>query len=268
VWSKWRRSRLTTSIAEPLYAGATNFPQGPPEHATVATTGSTVRGMVPIQLPVETDSVSFSSGGLPTHPQSDEELLVGLLEVCRDIASPRASVRIALRAQGRLPELIDGIVTPEAVPLQTVVWLASEVARRVAAGRAARRQLARPADVAAVATCELAGAERERLLLLVCDAGNKLLHMTVITEGTADRLLLPVREILAFVLQRGGRGFAVAHNHPSGDTTASQSDLAGTRALTDAARVVGLRSLGHVIVAGEEWQAVGSGEVREGGVDG
>jgi DNA repair protein RadC len=217
-------------------------------------------------FPLDADSVSFGFGGQSA--RSDEDLLVGLMEACRDIADPRASVRIALCAQGGLTDLVDGVAVPGAAQIRTAVRFANEVAGRVAAGRAARRRLSRPADVAAVATCELVGAERERLLLLVCDAGNRLMGTTVMTEGTVDRLLIPVRETLAVVLQLGGRAFAVAHNHPSGDTTPSQADLAGTRALAAAANVVGLRFLGHVIVAREAWQAVDSGQGGEGGVDG
>jgi hypothetical protein len=230
--------------------------------------GSTVRSMVSFQISQPTESASVSSFAPSIRLPSDHDLLVGLMEVCRQVADPRASVRMALGAHGRVADLVDGAAASDTDVLMTVVRLANEVARRVAADQASRRRLARPADVAAVATCELAGAERERLLLFVCDAGNKLLHMTVIAEGTADRLLIPVREILTYVLQHGGRGFALAHNHPSGDTKESQADVAGTRALADAAQATGLRFLGHVIVAGEAWQAVGSADSCEGGIDG
>lgn len=198
---------------------------------------------------------------------ADDDLFVELLEACHRIPEPRAWVGAAL---GPL-----GLGTPseagdprEVTHVGNIIALAAEVGRRAAAVAASRRPILGPHDVSGVASHELAGADRERLLVLVCDAGNRLRRATVITEGTADRLLIPVREVLALVLQHGGRAFAVAHNHPSGDTTPSSSDIEGTRALSTAAKTVGLRFLGHVIVADGRWQAVGSAEVRERGVDG
>jgi DNA repair protein RadC len=78
----------------------------------------------------------------------------------------------------------------------------------------------------------------------------------VLTEGSIDRSLLPVRDILNAVLRHDGRAFAVAHNHPSGDPTPSDTDRRATAELAAAAQVVGLRFLDHVIVSGEKWRSV------------
>lgn len=198
--------------------------------------------------------------------ESDEDLLRRLFALIVDLGGAPA-VDGLLQRRG-IAGLSDGCVGPELQRAQSAVRIVEEVARRVAVGRSTRCQLRSPEDVASVAKCELVEADRERLLLLICDAGNRILHTAIVTEGTADRLLIPVRETLALVLKHGGRGFAVAHNHPSGDTTPSPADAAGTGSLARAAKVVGLRFLGHVIVAGESWQAVDSVEGGERGVDG
>jgi DNA repair protein RadC len=77
--------------------------------------------------------------------------------------------------------------------------------------------------------------------------------MFVITEGSSDQCLVPVREILTAVLLHDGAAFAVAHNHPSGDVVPSVADELVTGALSDAAHAVGLDFLGHVVVGGERW---------------
>lgn len=198
--------------------------------------------------------------------ESDEDLLALLLEIGRDVADPQTTVHMALREAGGLGGLPD--CPAESTTISQALQVAREVTRRLSLARAARSAIRRPEDVAAVAMGELDGADRETLLLLVCDAGNRLLRVVIVTEGSADRLLIPVRETMTLVLQHRGRGFAVAHNHPSGDATPSHADLAGTRALAAAAKAVGLRFLGHVIVADDSWQAVDSGEVGEGRIDG
>lgn len=113
-----------------------------------------------------------------------------------------------------------------------------------------------PDDVARAARKELDGARRERVLVLVCDAANRLRRTVVVSEGSIDRSLAPVREVLNAVLRHDGRAFALAHNHPSGDPEPSDADRRATTDLQAAAGVAGLRFLGHVVLAGERWRAV------------
>jgi len=115
-----------------------------------------------------------------------------------------------------------------------------------------------PADVASVAGSLLATARRERLVVLVCDARDRLRHRVVVAEGAIDRCPIPVREVLNAVLRHDGRAFAVAHNHPSGDPEPSQADRQATVALADGARTVGLRFLDHIVVAGNAWASATS----------
>lgn len=114
-------------------------------------------------------------------------------------------------------------------------------------------------DVVNAVRSELADRRRERVVVLVCDGANRLRQTVVVSEGSMDRSLVPVREILNAVLRHDGKAFAVAHNHPSGDPTASDADRRATIDLSSAAAAVGLRFLDHVIVAGHRWQQVTNG---------
>lgn len=111
-------------------------------------------------------------------------------------------------------------------------------------------------DVARAAAGELAELHRECVVVLVGDAADRLRATVTVSEGALDRALFPVREILHAVLIHDGRSFAIAHNHPSGDPEPSSVDVQATRAIRDAARVVGLRFLGHVVVVEDGWQEV------------
>ena len=132
---------------------------------------------------------------------------------------------------------------------------AATVAAAFELGRRARAptelvRLRSAADVARVAAPLLEGLRRERVLVLVCDARNQVRHVIPVADGASDRAPLPVREILNVVLRHDGRAFAVAHNHPSGDPDPGEDDQRATGALAEAARAVGLRLLGHIVVAG------------------
>ncbi len=111
-------------------------------------------------------------------------------------------------------------------------------------------------DVARVAVREFDGVRRERVLVMICDAANRLRRTVVVSEGSIDRSLVPVREILNAVLRHDGRAFALTHNHPSGDPEPSEADRRATEEVKSAAKVAGLRFLGHIVVAGTDWLAL------------
>lgn len=113
---------------------------------------------------------------------------------------------------------------------------ACHLARRVGS-TPERSVLRRPEDVATAARVELGSARRERVLVLVCDTANRLRHTVVVSEGSIDRSLVPVREILNAVLRHDGRAFALAHNHPSGDAEPGDADRQATDDVREAAKV-------------------------------
>jgi DNA repair protein RadC len=130
-----------------------------------------------------------------------------------------------------------------------------ELARRAGAEQPARLLSTR--DIAAVAAPLLHGRARERLVVISCDAALRVLGADPVADGAADMTIFPLREIIVAVLRRDGLSFALAHNHPSGDTTASPEDVAATREVAAAAATAGLRFLDHIVVTEEGWQAVG-----------
>jgi DNA repair protein RadC len=173
------------------------------------------------------------------------------LETARRLASEYGSISRLGRARPEELTALSGMTPEQAAALVSSFRLA-----RLAGSNSAPLNLRSAADVAAVAMRELEAATRERAIVLVCDAANQLLRVVPVSEGSLDRAFLPVREVLNAVLRNDGRAFAVAHNHPSGDTTPGAEDLRATGELRTAARAVGLRFLDHVVVAGDDWRSV------------
>lgn len=112
------------------------------------------------------------------------------------------------------------------------------------------------ADLATVAGPLLRGRSRERLVVVACDRAHRVLGCDVLSEGSADRSLMPVREVLVAVLRRDGAFFGLAHNHPSGNTTPSRDDVEATVRVERAATAAGLRLLDHVVVTDTDWSRV------------
>ncbi|MDQ3378703.1 MAG: DNA repair protein [Actinomycetota bacterium] len=176
------------------------------------------------------------------------------LETARRLAREFGSISRLARAAPEELTILSGVTPEQAAALVSAFRLA-----RLGASDSVPSTLRSATDVAAVATRELAGANRERAIVLVCNAANQLQQVVQVSEGSIDRCLLPVREILNAVLRRDGRAFAIAHNHPSGDPTPGAEDVRATDELCLAARLVGLRFLDHVVVAGSAWRTVTEG---------
>ena len=91
-------------------------------------------------------------------------------------------------------------------------------------------------------------AEQEHFVLVTLDASNHLLHVHELTRGLVN--LAPVHPREAFVKAIEDRAVSVifAHNHPSGLTEPSDKDIAVTRVLCAAGRILKIPVLDHIIV--------------------
>ena len=92
--------------------------------------------------------------------------------------------------------------------------------------------------------------EVERFHVFCLDARHRLKRCDVVSIGTLTASLVHPREVFRIAVRESAAAILLAHNHPSGDPTPSVEDAAVTRRLSDAGRLVGVRVLDHVIVAG------------------
>jgi DNA repair protein RadC len=66
--------------------------------------------------------------------------------------------------------------------------------------------------------------------------------------GTVSETTAHPREILRPVITRGAHGFVLIHNHPSGDPSPSRADEVVTRRIAEAAKMMQVEFLDHVII--------------------
>jgi DNA repair protein RadC len=173
---------------------------------------------------------------------------VGAHEVAERLLSWSGSLAALARAH---PADLVGVAGVGATKAAAVV-AAFELGRRAARPPTATL-ITSSADLVPVVAPLLRGRARERLVLVVCDNAGRVTSCEVISEGSAGRALVPVREVAVAVLRRDGRAFALAHNHPSGDPTPSPADVEATARVEQAARAVGIRLLDHLVVTDSGW---------------
>ena len=95
---------------------------------------------------------------------------------------------------------------------------------------------------------QLAHLPTEKLIVLTMHGNGKLIRQRELSSGSTNQTVASVSQILRPVLIDQAPNFAIAHNHPSGDTTPSFSDKALTKSLNKAANTMGLNLIDHVII--------------------
>jgi DNA repair protein RadC len=126
---------------------------------------------------------------------------------------------------------------------------ACELACRFASSSIPHRLcLNQPGEVARFLALRYQQRDQEVMGALFLDVRHHLLADQEIFRGTLHRAAVEPREILKQCLLRGATGLVIFHTHPSGDPTPSAEDVLFTRRLAEAAAVVGVQLLDHLVL--------------------
>jgi DNA repair protein RadC len=102
--------------------------------------------------------------------------------------------------------------------------------------------------VVAYCTRAMAGQTTEQFRILFLDRKNKLLRDEILGQGTVDHTPVYPREVVKRALELGASAIILVHNHPSGDSTPSASDVDMTKQIVDAARTLDIAVHDHLII--------------------
>lgn len=95
----------------------------------------------------------------------------------------------------------------------------------------------------------LQGAKQESFWVLLLNTKKRLIGQPLeVTRGLLNSTPVHPREMFAEALKCRAHSVTLVHNHPSGDPTPSPEDLATTRRLIDAARILGIEVNDHVVI--------------------
>ncbi len=90
--------------------------------------------------------------------------------------------------------------------------------------------------------------DTEQFRVLYLDRKNTLIADEALAEGTVGHVPVYPREVVKRALEVGASALILVHNHPSGDPTPSQDDIAMTRKVADAAAALDIRLHDHIII--------------------
>lgn len=91
----------------------------------------------------------------------------------------------------------------------------------------------------------------EQFKVMLTNRANKVLGILEVSTGGVSGTVADPKVIFAAAIKAGACGFIVAHNHPSGNLTASQSDIELTKRLRDGGKLLEIQLLDHLIMTTE-----------------
>jgi DNA repair protein RadC len=134
------------------------------------------------------------------------------------------------------------------------VKAALEIGRRLLLAQPEQRpQITSPADVANLLMVEMAHLEQEHLRVVLLNTKNYVLKIETVYIGSINSSAVRIGEVFKTALKQNSAAIIVVHNHPSGDPTPSPEDVAVTRQLVEAGKLLDVDVLDHLVIGQGRW---------------
>jgi DNA repair protein RadC len=140
------------------------------------------------------------------------------------------------------------------------------LAPRMARERYARRKVDSPELVYDLLAHDMRQLHKESLRVILLDTRYHLLGTEEVSLGSVSESIAHPRDVFRPAIIASAYAVIVAHNHPSGDPSPSQSDHSLTRRLAEAAELLQIKLLDHVIIGAPTEGRQGYFSFKEGGI--
>ena len=166
------------------------------------------------------------------------------IDVARQLLTKFQTLGALARCSVREIASVKGVGPTKAVQLAAAFGLGQRLARETAA----RLKIDNPEIVRELLGAEMRALHRESLRVLLLDTKYHLLRVEEISLGSVNESIAHPREIFRPALIYSAYAVIVVHNHPSGDPTPSQADHQLTRRLAEAAKLLQVSLLDHIVL--------------------
>jgi len=135
-------------------------------------------------------------------------------------------------------------------PAKSAQLLAAfELGRRLMAESPEERlQIRAPSDASHILLPLLGHKSQENFVVLYLDTRNRVTDQELLYKGSLNTSLVRTAEVFRGAIRRNSAGIIVAHNHPSGDPHPSPEDIALTRRLVKAGKLLEVNLLDHLVI--------------------
>lgn len=167
------------------------------------------------------------------------------ISLAGELLQAKGSLRALSRSSAaELTRAVSGIGPAKAAELAAAI----ELGRRLARGNEEHPLLDSAGAIFAAFSAELQAMDREILKVVLLDTKLRLLRAEDIALGSLNECVAHPREIFRPAIVHKAYAVILVHNHPSGDPSPSKADQRLTRQLADAASLLQINLLDHIII--------------------
>jgi DNA repair protein RadC len=203
---------------------------------------------------------------------TDPELIAILLRTGVPGANAIEVARKLLKEYGSLAGLsrctvdelagVRGIGFSKAVQLVAAFGLGQRLARETLS----KQKIDSPELVNELVGPEMRRLRKESLRVILLDTRYHLIRVEEVSIGSVNESIAHPRDIFRPALVSSAYAVIVVHNHPSGDASPSQTDHSLTRRLAEAAELLQIKLLDHIIIGAPAEGSPGYFSFKEAGV--
>jgi DNA repair protein RadC len=140
---------------------------------------------------------------------------------------------------------VKGIGPAKAAQLKSAV----ELGKRIAAATPQEKpSINSPADAANIVMYEMRALDQEVVRVLLLDTRNRLMQTVEVYRGSLNTSMIRVGELFREAVKQNAASIIVVHNHPSGDPSPSPDDVAVTRLMVEAGRLLDIPVHDHLVI--------------------
>lgn len=149
-------------------------------------------------------------------------------------------------------ELCDqhGIGPAKAAQLLAAIELGKRIAR---ADKDIQRTIHGPQDVYDELVYDMLALDQEELRVLIMDTRNHILEIETIYKGSVNSSQVRIAEVFKGAIRKNATSIIIVHNHPSGDPSPSPEDIALTRAIIQAGKLMDIDVLDHIVIGHKQF---------------
>jgi DNA repair protein RadC len=118
-----------------------------------------------------------------------------------------------------------------------------------------RTKISGSKDIYDLLKAELLDIPHEAFWIVLLNRANRVIKKHQISQGGVAGTVADPKIIFKIALEELASGVILAHNHPSGNLTASQADIDLTRKLKESGKLLEIQILDHIIFAGKKYMS-------------
>lgn len=116
-----------------------------------------------------------------------------------------------------------------------------------------RPQITSPQDIVNLLMADMMTLDHECVRVVLLTTKNHVMAMPIIYQGSLNSSVVRMGELFKDAVRQTAAALIVVHNHPSGDPSPSPEDIALTREMVRAGRLLEIPVLDHIIIGQQRY---------------